>query len=80
MRWRRVLLTLCAGIGLVWSALWLPGLVDALTADCAAAASEISDPCAVGQASFAAFHLGIWFVGVVPLAVLVWRTRATRGT
>jgi hypothetical protein len=77
-RWRWALLTLLAVIALAWSALFALWVADALVADCANAASEVSDPCAYGQFTYIAVTVGIWLVGATILAfswVILWRRR-----
>ena len=55
-------------------ALWTIGALvtaaDALLADCAQAASEISDPCAFGRGMYVATVIVMWLIGALALGVI----------
>ncbi len=69
------------GVGFVlvaWTLLLAVPIVQGFTTNCAHAASEISDPCALGLATWTLGTLGLWAIVAGPLAaaLLAIRRRA----
>lgn len=66
--WRWSLLALVTLLFVAWTAVAAVNLLAAVTKDCAEAASEISDPCAMGRGLWTLGTLLIWVAGALPLA------------
>ena len=76
--WRWSLLAVLLLLVVGWSALLIPSIIDGIETNCAYAASEISDPCALGRGTYLVAYLGVWIVVVAPLSfalVRLWRGR-----
>jgi len=66
------LLALLTGI---WCLFGLLETIDLLGTDCAAASSEVSDPCAVGRTTYFFFGFAFWLVVAVPLSIATYVVR-----
>jgi hypothetical protein len=62
----------------LWALAGIAALVDVLGTDCAAGASEISDPCALGTGTYVLYGALAWLVGAAPLAALIFILRRDR--
>jgi hypothetical protein len=68
---RAALFPLVSLVLVLWCALGVLAAIDVLATDCADAASEISDPCATGKATYLGLGFIFWLLLALPL-FLAW--------